>query len=133
MKYYIDTITQEISAYESDGSQDEYIKPGLAPISVADLAALRAPTVEQRIAEYTAALQAHLDSTAQAHGYDTIYTAALRAGFTGPFQAEGVAFAQWMDACWSNALTQLANYQANPQTIPTLEAIIAQLPELVLP
>ncbi len=133
MKHYIDTNTQVIYAYEADGSQDEYIQEGLTPISDEELAALRAPTTAQRIAEYTVALQAHMDSIAQAHGYDSIYTAALRAGFTGPFQAEGVAFAQWMDACWANALTQLANYQASPKTIPALETIISLLPVLRLP
>ena len=41
MKHYINTTTKEVFAYESDGSQDSYMKAGLVPISDADLAALR--------------------------------------------------------------------------------------------
>ena len=41
MKHYINNTTNEIFAYESDGSQDSYISSGLVPINDADLAALR--------------------------------------------------------------------------------------------
>ena len=41
MKHYIDTSTNEIYAYETDGSQDDYIKSNLVPINDSDLAALR--------------------------------------------------------------------------------------------
>lgn len=46
MKYYIDPTTKEVFAYEANGSQDEFIKPGLVPISDADLAALRESQVD---------------------------------------------------------------------------------------
>jgi hypothetical protein len=42
MKHYINPETNEIYAYAADGSQDDYIKPGLQPIDNASLAALRA-------------------------------------------------------------------------------------------
>jgi len=41
MKHYIDPTTKEVYAYESDGSQDAYIKAGLEPLSDADLAEIR--------------------------------------------------------------------------------------------
>lgn len=54
MKYYIDRAAGEVFAYESDGSQDAYIKPGLDPLSSDELALIRAaqaaaaaPTPEQ--------------------------------------------------------------------------------------
>ena len=47
MKHYINKQTNEIYAYAADGSQDAYIKPELIPISDAELAVLRAPTLEQ--------------------------------------------------------------------------------------
>ena len=47
MKHYRDPIANEIYAYAADGSQDAYIKAGLVPISDAELAALRAPTLEE--------------------------------------------------------------------------------------
>ena len=54
MKHYIDNTTKEIYAYESDGSQDDYIKEGLVPISDEDLAAMIAPTTEQLLSQLTA-------------------------------------------------------------------------------
>jgi len=55
MKNYIDKSTREIYAYESDGSQDAFIKEGLVPISDEDLAAMMAPTTEQLLRQLSAA------------------------------------------------------------------------------
>jgi hypothetical protein len=55
MKHYKDSETNEIYAYESDGSQDEFIKEGLVPISDEDLAILRAPTTDQLLRQLTQA------------------------------------------------------------------------------
>ena len=41
MKHYINNTTKEVFAYESDGSQDDYIQDGLVPITDTDLATLR--------------------------------------------------------------------------------------------
>ena len=54
MKHYKDTLNN-IYAYESDGSQDAFIKEGLVPISDEDLAAMIAPTTEQLLSQLTAA------------------------------------------------------------------------------
>jgi hypothetical protein len=55
MKNYTDPDTKEIYAYESDGSQDEFIKEDLVAISDEDLAILRAPTAGQLLSQLTAA------------------------------------------------------------------------------
>ena len=54
MKHYKDE-QDNIYAYESDGSQDEFIKEDLVPISDEDLAILRAPTAGQLLSQLTAA------------------------------------------------------------------------------
>ena len=54
MKHYKDE-ENNIFAYESDGSQDEFIKEDLVPISDEDLAILRAPTAGQLLSQLTAA------------------------------------------------------------------------------
>lgn len=41
MKYYKDPNTNEVYAYESDGSQDEYIKNGLKAITKAEADEIR--------------------------------------------------------------------------------------------
>ncbi|MGY2285612.1 tail fiber assembly protein [Pseudomonas gingeri] len=54
MKYYIDRVSNEVFAYELDGSQDAYIRPNLELLSEEELIAVRlaqaaaaAPTPEQ--------------------------------------------------------------------------------------
>jgi len=62
MKHYKDA-QNNIYAYESDGSQDAYIKDGLVPISDADLVILRTPTTTELQSQANAKAQAYLAST----------------------------------------------------------------------
>lgn len=86
----------------------------------------------KQIAQYESALDTHLDSVAKLHRYDSRLTFALRAGFPGPYQAEGTAFAQWMDTCNVQAFALLSEVQAGNAAMPTIEAFIASLPEFAL-
>ena len=82
---------------------------------------------------YDWAMQQHFDKKAQEKGYDNRITCALRAGFSGPFQAEGIAFAQWMDNCYEVAYTTLdriKNYEIDPVSN---SALIEGLPPLTWP
>ena len=54
MNHYKDE-SNNLYAYESDGSQDAFIKEGLVPISDEDLATLRAPTPDQLLQQLTQA------------------------------------------------------------------------------
>lgn len=84
--------------------------------------------------ELTDAVQRHLDQQAQAHGYDGIQSAALRAALpNSPFHLEGVAYGEWMDAVWSRCYAIQAEVAAGERPVPTAENLIAELPELVLP
>tara|TARA_R110000822_G_scaffold8630_2_gene33895 strand:+ start:824 stop:1108 length:285 start_codon:yes stop_codon:yes gene_type:complete len=49
MKHYINNETKEVFAYEADGSQDEYIKSGLVPITDSDLETLREQQEQARL------------------------------------------------------------------------------------
>lgn len=44
----------------------------------------------------------HMNMVAMQYGYDDIKSAALRSAYVGPYQNVGIAFAQWMDACWES-------------------------------
>jgi len=64
MKHFKDPVNDEIFAYEEDGSQDDFIKPGLVPISDEALAVLRASKVSASdlIRQQIAALEAEADT-----------------------------------------------------------------------
>lgn len=91
-----------------------------------------APSTEQIIAQYEAALDAHLDSVAHAHRYKDRFSFALRAGYPGPYHDEGAAFAAWMDTCNAQAFALLQSVQSGAAELPTIEAFISSLPEFVL-
>ena len=89
---------------------------------------------ETLVRKFEAALDAHLDATAREHRYNDRFTFALRAGYAGPFHDEGVAFAQWMDACNAQAYQLLLDVEAGTATMPaSVEAFIATLPVFVKP
>lgn len=92
------------------------------------------PPPPPTVADFDAALTRHLDATAQARRYDNRITCALRAGYPGPFQAEGQAFALWMDACNLAAYTLLAEVQAGARPLPeNAQVLIEALPLMVWP
>ena len=84
-------------------------------------------------AEYTAKLEAFYDAKARERRYDNRYTCALRAGYAGPFQAEGQAFAQWMDACNAIGYTLMAEVAAGTRPLPDFDGVLAAMPALVWP
>ena len=88
---------------------------------------------ERFISKYQKAHDAHLNNAAKAKRYDSIHTAALRAGFPGPFHDEGVAFANWMDQCNAIGYQIMAEIESGQRVAPTIDEYIAMLPELVLP
>lgn len=80
------------------------------------------------------AIQRHLDATAKTRGYDGILSLASYAvSAHPPFAAEGRAGADWRDAVWGYGYQVLAAIQAGTRTIPTPEALIAELPLMVWP
>lgn len=98
----------------------------------------RSLTVEQFSAimlnRYTTALNKHLDDVAKQRRYDSRITCSLRAGYPGPFQAEGIAFATWMDTCNAAAYQIWADVRNGVRPIPvSIEAFIAELPVIEWP
>ena len=92
------------------------------------------PPVPLTMQDFDSALTAHLDNTARSRKYDNRVTCALRAGYPGPFQAEGQAFAQWMDACNAFAYQLLAEVEAGNTPAPqTVEEFISSLPVISWP
>lgn len=59
MRYFHHPETNEVYAYEADGSQDVFIKPGLIPISAEDAHLLRNPPPTE--GQIKAAVQAEIE------------------------------------------------------------------------
>ena len=95
--------------------------------------AQRPKTDEEKIAAIQLSVTTHLDQVAKSKGYDNIQSAAIRAGFPGPFNGEGVAFAMWMDACWAKCYQLLSEVKSGHRPEMTSEEVAAELPALVLP
>ena len=92
------------------------------------------PSIEEQVVVFDAALVAHLDATARERRYDNRVTCALRAGYPGPFQAEGIAFAAWMDQCNALAYSLLAEVVAGTRPLPdSPQALIDLMPAMEWP
>lgn len=92
------------------------------------------PTPEQIVAQYTAAVQKHLDDFARTRNYDNILSAATYATSTVPkFAAEGQYAVEARDATWAKCYEVLAAVEAGSRPMPTLEELIAELPVLTWP
>lgn len=79
-------------------------------------------------------LDRHIDSVAQAKGYDNRITASLRAAAPkSKWHAEGVAFVEWMDNCYEVGLSILDEVKEGTREIPTETELLAELSEMVWP
>lgn len=83
---------------------------------------------------YETALDGMLDKVAREHRYNDRFTFALRAGYAGPYQAEGIAFAAWMDGCNTQAYALMEQVAAGTAQAPEpVDAFLAIFPPFVKP
>lgn len=133
--FYRDPLTNDKYEYDDDQVASGVVREGLEPMMQAEIDSHLNPplTKEQIIQGYTDALERHYDAEAQSHRYDNRFTCALRAGYPGPFQAEGIAFAVWMDDCNAYAYRQLAEVEARRRVQPSPGDLVLGLPPMVWP
>lgn len=90
-------------------------------------------------AELEAAVDDHIDAVAAAKGYGKRYRnnateACMKyASFVNKYQAEAIAFGQWIVAVWDYVIQVQSDVQAELRTVPTKEQLIAELPAMVWP
>lgn len=89
--------------------------------------------VEPSIPQYERALDNMLDTEAQSRRYTNRLTCALRAGYPGPYQAEGIAFAQWMDGCNQQAYNLMLEVMQGKAPMPTIDEFLAMFPKMKWP
>lgn len=84
--------------------------------------------------DFRAAIQAHIDTTAQERSYDSGITCASYVGSTNPgWAGEATAFVAWRDAVWIYAYAELAKVETAQRPQPTIEAFLSELPAIAWP
>lgn len=84
--------------------------------------------------DYAAAIQAHVDATAQEKGYGSCVSLASYVASTNVvWAAEAAAFVAWRDAVWAYAYAQLAAVAAEERAQPTVAELVGELPEMEWP
>jgi len=90
--------------------------------------------VETIIADFTAAIQKHLDDFAKTRGYDGILSACTYATSLVPkFKAEGQCCVEARDATWSTAYAMMAEVTSGAIPMPTRPEVISAMPVLSWP
>jgi len=96
------------------------------------------PTDIEVLARLESAVDGHIDATAQAKGYGRVgvspSVACLGyASYPNPYQAEAVAFGEWMASLWPVCYQIQAAVLDGTRTAPTGAELIAELPAMVWP
>lgn len=94
---------------------------------------VKPPAPLPTLADYDAALTAHLDAVAQSRNWADRVSLMARAGFAGPWQADAVAFGTWADGCNVIGYQLLADFQAGNIPQPTIAEMLALMPAMVWP
>lgn len=131
MKYFKDK-SNKIYAFETDGTQDNFITKDLISILDNDVKTILNPslTIDQLSAQFSIGIQLILDTAAQAKGFDNINTACIYAAAPNPFQVQGIAFLTWRGNVWAYCNGELAKVKAGTRAIPTFAQIVLELPVL---
>lgn len=142
MPFYKDTSNR---VHFIDSVDDEVVLPaGCVPITAIEAGTLTAPpplAAAQVRAICDAALDQYVDSVAEARGYRRVGITPSNscigyAAFPNTYQAEAVAFGEWMAACWPIAYTFQADVEgqvaAGTRAAPVTEAdAVALAAELI--
>lgn len=106
----------------------------MTPEEETEFLAVRAAAQVTTEADYARAIQAHIDATAQARGYNDGDSCIGHLVSTVPaWAAEAAAFNAWRDAVWLYAFAQLAAVEAQQRSQPSVAELVAELPTMTWP
>jgi len=91
------------------------------------------PTPQDLMADIQAKVEEHFNTVAQARSFDSRVSCMAYAGFVNPFQADALAFGQWVAACWVLIYQAQADIMNGLRTIPTPEQAVLELPTMEWP
>ncbi len=81
-----------------------------------------------------AAVQAHLDTTARARGYnDALSCVSYLASTVDAFRADAIVMRDWRDAVWLFCENVLEETKAGQRPVPTEQELLAMLPAITWP
>lgn len=121
-----------------DAELQQQLTRDCTPEEIAEIDARKAAAAASAAAEtearYSAAVQDRLDAFARARGYDSILSACTYATSTVPrFAADAARAVSLRDETWDSCYSILADVEAGQRAVPTLDELIAELPELTWP
>jgi len=141
MRYW---ITPDGSYYEGDNVASGSIEVTQRPSDLYDWNGSSWVLNQQRFEDTTtadleAAVDDHIDAVATAKGYgkryrDSATEACMKyAAFPNKYQAEAIAFGQWIVSVWDYVFQVQADVLASLRPVPTKEQLISELPVMVWP
>jgi hypothetical protein len=121
----VDTNTTIPRGHRLWAEYEDWLAAGNTPLPPPGL------TFEAILAAVIPGVQAWMDMTARQKGYDSVVSCATYATSTVPeFKADAEAIIRWRDAVWVAAYAWRDGLNGQlPPTVPTIEEVIAQLPQ----
>jgi hypothetical protein len=113
-----------VSAKTGQSYTETYEIPDPTPEEIAEQVARQKAEMIKR---YEQAVQAHLDATAKAYGYNDIVSACSYAAAENKYQSEGQALLAWRAACWETCFIIFADIEAGAEA-PTEAGLVDMLP-----
>ena len=106
----------------------------MGSIVVKSAAVLQGEFLASTKSRLTSAIQSTLDEKAQKRGYDSILSLCTYATSpTAKFSKEGQAGVSWRDEVWAKGYTILDDVESGARAIPTVDELLAELPDFVWP
>lgn len=118
--------SQPLGPWQQYGQETLAIDAGTQTVVCVRQVIPRPPTED----EFLLAVDGMLQEGAARKRYSSIQSAALRAGYPGPFHDEGVTYATWMDSVYNDCYTLLAAVKSGTQPYPqSTDELLALLPQ----
>lgn len=116
---------------DMSGEATHLLPPGCVLSSQAEVDAANAPSQSAQLKNIERAIERHMDTVAQAKGYDDRNSCRLYSGFANPYQAEAIKFGQWVANCWALTFQAQTEIVAGTRPMPTITEAVAMLPTMI--